>query len=78
MLILVRRPLERIIIGDDIFIEVLGIKGNQVRIAVDAPEKITVHREEVYKRIQNGEKYNKKKTKKTEIKKRHTRRSSHD
>lgn len=52
MLILTRRTGERLMIGDDVIITVLGIKGNQVRIGVDAPPKIAVHREEVYHRIQ--------------------------
>jgi len=51
MLILTRRPGESLIIGDDIKITVLGVKGNQVRLGVDAPQYITVHREEVYNRI---------------------------
>lgn len=53
MLILSRRSGEKLIIGDDVELTVLGIKGNQVRIGVDAPKDIAVHREEVYLRIQN-------------------------
>ncbi|TDJ68110.1 MAG: carbon storage regulator [Proteobacteria bacterium] len=53
MLILTRRVGEALMIQDDVKITVLGIKGNQVRIGVDAPKEIAVHREEVYKRIQS-------------------------
>jgi len=51
MLILTRRIGERIFVGDDVQIIVLGVKGNQVRIGVQAPKHITVHREEIYRRI---------------------------
>ena len=53
MLILTRRVGEVLMIGDDINITVLGVKGNQVRIGVNAPKDVAVHREEIYLRIQN-------------------------
>ena len=52
MLILTRRISESIIVGDDVKITVLGVKGNQVRIGVSAPKDVAVHREEIYQRIQ--------------------------
>lgn len=51
MLILTRRIGERIRIGDDVSVTVLGVKGNQVRVGVDAPRETAVHRSEVYDRI---------------------------
>ena len=56
MLILTRRNGESLKIGDDVTITVLDVKGNQVRIAIDAPREISVHREEVYDRIQRSKK----------------------
>lgn len=52
MLVLSRRLDETLIIGDNIKIKVLGISGNQIRIGIEAPKEISVHREEVYLRIQ--------------------------
>lgn len=53
MLILSRLLNESIIIGDDVVVSVLGVQGNQVRIGIDAPKEVAVHREEVYIRIQH-------------------------
>ncbi len=61
MLILTRRVGETVMVGDEVSITVLGVKGNQVRIGVNAPKSVAVHREEIYQRIkteqEGGEKF---------------------
>ncbi|MDY6956091.1 MAG: carbon storage regulator CsrA [Pseudomonadota bacterium] len=51
MLILTRRVGETVMVGDEITITVLGVKGNQVRLGINAPKNVAVHREEIYRRI---------------------------
>ena len=55
MLILTRRVGESLMVGDEVTVTVLGVKGNQVRIGVNAPRDVSVHREEIYNRIHDGE-----------------------
>lgn len=55
MLILTRRVGETLMIGDDITVTVLGVKGNQVRVGVNAPRDVAVHREEIYQRIRTDD-----------------------
>lgn len=58
MLILTRRVGETLMIGDEVAITVLAVKGNQVRIGISAPKEISVHRKEVYERIHQHPKHN--------------------
>lgn len=51
MLVVTRRPQEAVVIGDDIVVAVLGVKGNQVRIGIRAPKDVAVHREEIYELV---------------------------
>jgi carbon storage regulator len=55
MLILTRRVGEALIIGEEVTVTVLGVKGNQVRIGVNAPKTVSVHREEIFERIKSEE-----------------------
>ena len=55
MLILTRRVGETVVIGNDVTVTVLGVKGNQVRLGVNAPREVAVHREEIFERIKNGQ-----------------------
>ncbi|MCP4046161.1 MAG: carbon storage regulator CsrA [Gammaproteobacteria bacterium] len=56
MLILTRRVGEKLIIGENVTVTVLSVKGNQIRLGIDAPPEVKVHREEVYQRIQSEKK----------------------
>ena len=58
MLILTRRVGETVMIGNEVTVTVLGVKGNQVRIGVNAPKDVTVHREEIYERIKREQDQN--------------------
>jgi len=55
MLILTRRISETLMVGDDVTVTVLGVKGNQVRLGINAPRNVAVHREEIYARLKQGE-----------------------
>lgn len=55
MLIVTRRIGERIMIGSDVTVTVLGVKGNQVRVGIEAPKSVPVHREEIFERIKKNE-----------------------
>lgn len=55
MLILTRRVGETVMIGNDVTVTVLGVKGNQVRVGINAPKAVAVHREEIYERIRREE-----------------------
>ena len=54
MLILTRRPTETLVIGDDVTVTVLQVKGNHVRLGVNAPRNVVVHREEIFEKIREG------------------------
>lgn len=57
MLILTRRVNETVMIGDEVTLTVLGVKGNQVRVGIQAPREVAVHREEIYERIQQEQRF---------------------
>jgi carbon storage regulator len=57
MLILTRRVGETVVIGDDVTVTVLGVKGNQVRLGVNAPREVSVHREEIFERIKKEQEH---------------------
>lgn len=59
MLILTRLVGEEIILGDNVSVTVLGVKGGQVRLGIDAPKELSVHRREIYNRIKKFEEYKK-------------------
>ena len=58
MLILTRRVGETVMIGNDVTVTILGVKGNQVRVGINAPKNVAVHREEIYERIKREERCN--------------------
>jgi carbon storage regulator len=51
MLVLTRRVGETLVVGNDVSVTILGVKGNQIRIGINAPKDVTIHREEIYERI---------------------------
>jgi carbon storage regulator len=53
MLILTRKAGETVVIGDNVTVAIIGVKGNQIRIGINAPKDVTVHREEIYERIRH-------------------------
>lgn len=55
MLMLTRRIGQTLVIGDNVKVTVLGVKGNQVRIGIEAPKDVSIHRQEIYERIQQGQ-----------------------
>lgn len=55
MLVLTRRVGEKIRIGDDVVITLLGVRGNQYKVGIEAPKTVSVHREEIWQRIQDGD-----------------------
>lgn len=57
MLILTRRVGEAVVIGEEVTCTVLGVKGNQVRVGINAPKHVSIHREEIFRRIQEQERY---------------------
>jgi carbon storage regulator len=57
MLILTRKKGQSVIIGNDIVVTVISDKGGKIRLGIEAPDNVSVHREEIYERIQNGEAY---------------------